>query len=182
MAVSQWIRPVILEGKHVKLAQLSHVYSLDLQAAIGDQHKIWYTLVPEPQNLTQEISRRLELQAKQSMLPFVVIKLPENTAVGMTTYMNIDAPNRKLEIGYTWYAKSVQRTGANTEAKLMMLKHAFEDLNCIAVEFRTHRLNQQSRKAIERLGAKLDGILRNDRIMLNGTIRDTCVYSIINSE
>jgi RimJ/RimL family protein N-acetyltransferase len=96
--------------------------------------------------------------------------------------MNIDAGNRRVEIGSTWYAQRVQRTALNTECKLLLLTHAFERLNCIAVEFRTHFFNRQSRQGIERLGAKLDGILRNHQIGVNGTMRDTVVYSIIASE
>ena len=100
----------------------------------------------------------------------------------MTTLMNVDAANRHVEIGSTWYAKSVQRSGLNTEAKLLLLAHAFDTLNCIAVEYRFHFMNHQSRRAIERLGAKLDGILRSHEIAANGTLRDTCVYSIIAPE
>jgi RimJ/RimL family protein N-acetyltransferase len=100
----------------------------------------------------------------------------------MTTYMNIDAKNRRVEIGSTWYRKAVQRSALNTECKLMLLTHAFESLNCIAVEFRTHFFNHQSRRGIERLGAKLDGVLRQHQVMPDGSLRDTCVYSIIASE
>ena len=103
-------------------------------------------------------------------------------AVGMTTYMNVDTPNRRVEIGSTWYARRVQRTALNTQCKLLLLQHAFEKLDCIAVEFRTHFFNHQSRRGIERLGAKQDGILRNHQIAPNGTLRDTVVYSIIASE
>ena len=116
------------------------------------------------------------------MLPFAVIDNASGKAVGMTTYMNIDAPQRRVEIGSTWYRRSVQRTEINSQCKLMLLAHAFETLDCIAVEFRTHFFNHQSRKGIERLGAKLDGILRNHMVMPNGTMRDTCVYSIIAPE
>ena len=112
------------------------------------------------------------------MVPFAILDR-NGKAVGMTTYMNIDATNRRVEIGSTWYAASVQRTGLNTECKYLLLRHAFEDIDCVGVEFRTHYLNTQSRRAIERLGAKLDGILRHHMIMPNGTLRDTCVYSII---
>jgi RimJ/RimL family protein N-acetyltransferase len=111
------------------------------------------------------------------MAPFTVLD-PENRIAGMTTYMNIDAQNRRVEIGSTWYARRVQRTPLNTEAKLLLLTHAFETLNCIAVEFRTHFLNHQSRRAIERLGARLDGILRHHTVTADGLLRDTCVYSI----
>ena len=134
------------------------------------------------ERMTTEIDRRLALQASGSMLPFTVIDNAAGRPVGMTTYMNIDRANRHLEIGSTWYRKRAQRTAINTEAKLLLLGHAFERLDCIAVEFRTHVLNQQSRRGIERLGAKLDGILRSHQIMPNGTLRDTCVYSIVAPE
>lgn len=116
------------------------------------------------------------------MLPFTVIERATGQTVGMTTYMNVDTINRRVEIGSTWYARRVQRTALNTEAKLLLLAHAFDIMGCIAVEFRTHFMNEQSRRAIERLGAKLDGILRNHSVAANGTLRDTCVYSIIASE
>ena len=106
----------------------------------------------------------------------------EGRVAGMTTFMNVDAENRRVEIGSTWYARRVQRTGLNTEAKLLLMGYAFERLGCIAVEFRTHFMNQQSRRAIERLGAKLDGVLRSHAVMPNGTLRDTVVYSVIASE
>lgn len=129
-----------------------------------------------------EIERRLRLKEARSMLPFTVVEAETGEIVGMTTYMNVDAVNRRVEIGSTWYARRVQRTALNTEAKLLLLGHAFDRLGCIAVEFRTHFMNQQSRRAIERLGAKLDGILRNHVVAQNGTLRDTVVYSVIASE
>jgi RimJ/RimL family protein N-acetyltransferase len=122
------------------------------------------------------------LREKGSMMPFAIIDQSNNRAVGMTTYMNIDAINKRVEIGSTWYRKSVQRSPLNTECKLLLLRYAFKYLNCIAVEFRTHFVNHQSRRAIERLGAKLDGVLRSHMILPNGTVRDTAVYSIIPSE
>jgi RimJ/RimL family protein N-acetyltransferase len=139
-------------------------------------------MVPEPEGVRAEIERRLALRESGSMLPFSVIDQATGRAVGMTTYMNIDQPNRRIEIGSTWYRKSVQRSPFNTECKLLLLQHAFEQLDCIAVEFRTHFINTPSRRAIERLGAKFDGILRSHMIMQNGTIRDTAVYSIIQPE
>ena len=129
-----------------------------------------------------EIERRLASQRDGTMLPFAVIDPASSTAVGMTTYMNVDARNRRVEIGSTWYAKHVQRTALNTEAKRLLLAHAFETLDCIAVEFRTHWMNQQSRAAIARLGAKQDGVLRNHQIASDGTLRDTVVFSIVASE
>jgi RimJ/RimL family protein N-acetyltransferase len=179
-----WPDPLTLRGTHAILEPLSHARHDELVEAArdGELWNLWYTFIPTPEKMGAEIDRRLELQGKGSMLPFAVIDPACNVAVGMTTYMDIDAANRRLEIGSTWYRKRVQRTALNTECKLMLLRHAFETLDCVAVEFRTHFFNRASRRAIERLGAKLDGILRNHRIQANGTLRDTCVYSIIESE
>jgi len=174
-----WAEPVTLTGSHGALVPLSRDHLADLKAATadGDLHRLWYTTVPAPEGMAAEIDRRLRLQEKGSMVPFTVLD-SSGRAVGMTTYMNIDAANRRLEIGSTWYRKSVQRSLLNTECKRLMLTHAFEALDAIAVEFRTHVMNHQSRRAIERLGARPDGILRAHMIMPNGTIRDTAVYSI----
>jgi RimJ/RimL family protein N-acetyltransferase len=147
----------------------------------GELFKLWYTAVPTPEGMAKEIDRRLALQASGSMLPFTVFDADGGIS-GMTTYMNIDAANRRVEIGSTWYAKRVQRGPLNTQCKLLLLGHAFEGLNCIAVEFRTHFFNHQSRRAIERLGAKQDGILRSHQVAPNGTLRDTVVYSITAAE
>jgi RimJ/RimL family protein N-acetyltransferase len=147
----------------------------------GELWKLWYTSVPSPEGMAAEIKRRLELQAKGSMLPFAVLDA-EGRVAGMTTFMNIDPVHKRVEIGSTWYAKRVQRTPLNTECKLMLMTHAFEALGCIAVEYRTSFFNQQSRRAIERLGAKLDGILRSHQRHSDGSLRDTCVYSIIAGE
>ena len=179
-----WLQPVTLKGAHAILEPLSLARHDELVEAVrdGELWKLWYTMVPPPERMRAEIDRRLDLQAKGSMLPFAVIDPATKTAVGMTTYMNVDAIHRRVEIGSTWYRKRAQRTPLNTECKLMLLTHAFETLECIAVEFRTHYFNQQSRRAIERLGAKPDGILRNHQRAADGTLRDTCVYSIIASE
>ncbi len=181
---AEFCRPVTLSGVHVELVPLSLDHCDGLIAAVRDGQlwELWYTSAPAPQRMAAEIERRFALQQVGSMLPFTVIDRPTGEIVGMTTYMNVDAVNRRVEIGSTWYARRVQRTALNTEAKLLLLAHAFETLGCIAVEFRTHYMNQQSRRAIERLGAKLDGILRNHSIAANGTLRDTCVYSILVSE
>lgn len=178
------LQPITLTGRHVQLVPLSieHHDALINAVSDGDLWKLWYTSAPAPDNMSAEINRRLTLQQSRSMIPFTVIDPNKGSIVGMTTYMNIDSINRRVEIGSTWYAKHVQRTALNTEAKLLLLTHAFESLNCIAVELRTHFMNRQSRHAIERLGAKLDGILRSHSFVANGTIRDTCVYSIIASE
>jgi RimJ/RimL family protein N-acetyltransferase len=179
-----WPDPITLTGEHAILEPLSHARHDELVEAVrdGELWKLWYTFIPTPEKMRAEIDNRLEQQRQGSMLPFTVVATSSGRAVGMTTYMNIDAVERRLEIGSTWYRKSVQRTALNTECKLMLLTHAFEELDCIAVEFRTHFLNHQSRRAIERLGAKLDGVLRNHRRASDGTLRDTCVYSIIASE
>ncbi|WP_432449634.1 GNAT family N-acetyltransferase [Aliiroseovarius marinus] len=178
-----WPAPITLTGTHVTLAPLSmdHAPGLRAASADGELHRLWYTTVPEADEMENEITRRLSLQKAGTMVPFCVMT-PDGTPVGMTTYMNIDATNRRLEIGSTWYRKSVQRGPLNTEAKRLLLSHAFDDLNCIAVELRTHFMNHQSRTAIERLGAKLDGVLRSHMDQGNGVIRDTAVYSIIASE
>lgn len=179
-----WPEPVTLRGDTVTLEPLAQAHHDDLAEAVkdGELWKLWYTTVPAPEAMRAEIDRRLGLQAAGAMLAFAAIDKRTGRAAGMTTYMDVDAANRRLEIGSTWYRKSVQRTALNTEAKLLLLTHAFEVLDCIAVEFRTHFFNQASRRGIERLGAKLDGILRSHRIMANGTLRDTCVYSIVAAE
>lgn len=179
-----WLQPVTLRGPVAILAPLSHDHRDDLVEAVRDGAlwNLWYTTVPTAEGMAAEIDRRLGLQAKGSMLPFAAIDPASGRAVGMTTFMNADAANRRVEIGSTWYRRSVQRTALNTQCKLLLLTHAFETLDCIAVEFRTHFFNHASRRGIERLGAKLDGILRNHQIMANGTLRDTCVYSIAAGE
>ncbi len=179
-----WLAPVKLTGKHVRLEPLAFEHHDDLVESVrdGELWNLWYTSIPTPDKVRAEIERRLGLQDKGSMLPFAGVELASGRAVGMTTYMDIDAANRRVEIGSTWYRQRVWRTALNTECKLLLLRHAFEELSCVAVEFRTHFMNQRSRRAIERLGAKLDGILRNHRFLPNGTLRDTCVYSIIANE
>jgi len=175
---------VSLEGRQVSLVPLTQAHHHDLVEAAkdGELWNLWYTSVPTAAGMAADIERRLELQKAGSMLPFAVIEKATREAVGMTTYLNIDADNRRVEIGATWYRKRVQRSGLNTECKLLLLTHAFERLGCIAVEFRTHFFNRQSRAGIERLGAKLDGILRQHMIGRGGTLRDTCVYSILDHE
>lgn len=175
--------PITLKGTHVTLEPLSLAHEAEAAEAVkdGELWQLWYTAIPPPERMRAEIERRLALQDKGSMLPFAV-RDAAGRMVGMTTYMNIDATHRRVEIGSTWTAMSAQRGPLNTECKLLLLTHAFEQLACIAVEFRTHFFNQQSRRAIERLGAKLDGILRSHQMAPNGTLRDTCVYSIVAAE
>lgn len=178
-----WPDPVTLAGPHATLRPLAPAHHDGLCDATrdGELWRLWYTAVPSPEGMAREIERRLGLQAAGSMLPFTVFDAAGHIA-GMTTYMNIDAAHRRVEIGSTWYARSTQRSALNTQCKRLLLAHAFETLDCIAVEFRTHRLNTQSRRAIERLGAQLDGILRAHQVSPNGTLRDTAVYSITAAE
>jgi RimJ/RimL family protein N-acetyltransferase len=172
--------PVTLSGRHVGLVPLSREHGDALAEAVrdGELWQLWYTAIPSPETMEAEINRRLALQAAGSMLPFTVLDGSSGQPVGMTTYMNIDAAGPRVEIGSTWYAARVQRTLLNTEAKRLLLAHAFEGLGCLAVEFRTHFMNHASRRAIERLGAKLDGVLRHHQRMKDGTLRDTCIYSV----
>lgn len=173
--------PITLRGAHVTLVPLQAQHAAALGQAVGDLHRLWYTAIPAPQDMEAEITRRLALQAQGSMLPFAVLS-PSGVPVGMTSYMNIQASVPRVEIGSTWISAQVQRGPMNTQAKRLLLGHAFEQLGCIAVEFRTHRLNSQSRRAIERLGAQLDGILRAHMVAPDGTLRDTAVYSITATE
>src|SRR6202522_560826 len=179
-----FVEPISLHGQVASLVPLSPSHHDDLVASVkdGDLWHLWYTKVPAPDQLRAEIERRLDLQKQGSMTPFAVIEKSTGEAVGMTTFMNIDEKNRRVEIGSTWYRKRVQRSGVNTQCKLLLLTYAFETLACLAVEFRTHFFNRQSRSGIERLGAKLDGILRQHMIGADGTLRDTCVYSILDRE
>lgn len=178
-----WPAPVTLSGSHATLLPLALTHLDELATAVrdGELWNLWYTSIPRPDGMRAEIERRLSLQEKGSMLPFTV-RDASGKVVGMTTYMNIDAAHKRVEIGSTWYAKSVQRSPLNTECKLMLLTHAFETLDCIAVEFRTSFFNQQSRNAILRLGARQDGILRSHQRHADGSLRDTCVYSITAAE
>jgi RimJ/RimL family protein N-acetyltransferase len=182
--MNTWIKPTTLEGKIVKLVplEINHREGLIEAVSDGNLSELWYTAVPSKNTIDKYIEAALKEQANEKSLPFVVIEKASGKIIGATRYLNIEAEHQRLEIGYTFYAKSVQRTGVNTECKYLLLQHAFETLQCIAVEFRTHWHNQPSRIAIERLGAKLDGVLRNHKIMGDGLIRDTVVYSILNTE
>ncbi len=183
MAVT-FLNAVTLVGDLVTLEPLSldHHDGLADAARDGDLWDLWYTSVPRPEAMRAEIERRLALAAAGTMAPFTARRNDTGRIIGMTTYMNVDAKNRRVEIGSTWNARSAQRTGTNTESKLLLLTHAFVELDCIAVEFRTHWMNLQSRAAIANLGAKQDGVLRNDSVMPDGSLRDTVVFSIIASE
>jgi len=179
-----FVEPITLHGKHAILEPLAetHLNSLQAAAADGELWNLWFTSVPTPDEAAANIAFRLGERERETMMPFVVRRVIDNRILGATTFCNIVEATRRVEIGYTWYAQSAQRTAINTEVKLMMLQHAFETLDCMAVEFRTHHQNLKSRAAIKRLGAKLDGVLRSHGIDRQGGIRDTVVYSIIAAE
>lgn len=176
--------PITLSGEYVALEPLGQQHHDDLCDATrdGELWKLWYTTVPSPEGMRAEIDRRKALLEAGRMVPWAVRHQASGRVVGMTTFMNVEAEKPRVEIGSTWYARAVQRTALNTECKLLLLTHAFDTLGCIAVEFRTSWFNNQSRRAIERLGAKPDGVLRNHTRMPDGTMRDTCVYSILPHE
>jgi N-acetyltransferase len=183
-AVSGFLEPVTLTGEQwVTLEPLTreHVPLIASASADGDLGALWFTGAPSPQTAAAWVDMRLALQTPDTGLTFVV-RRRDGTVVGSSSYMNVDPPNRRLEIGNTWYGASVRRSGVNTETKLLMLTHAFEVLGCVAVEFRTHFFNFTSRAAIERLGAKQDGVLRSHQLLTDGTRRDTVVYSILDIE
>ncbi|ANH72989.1 acetyltransferase domain protein [Ralstonia insidiosa] len=181
------IEPVTLSGQHAWLEPLGPEHEEEVRAAAADGElwRLWYTSVPSPEKVADWLAIALDMRERLGAMPFVVREMRDGQpgkVVGATRLFNVDEANRRLEIGHTWYAKSVQRTAINTECKLLLLTHAFETLHCIAVEFRTHWMNHQSRAAIARLGAKQDGVLRNHQRMPDGSFRDTVVFSIIESE
>jgi len=182
-SATHWLQPVTLAGDHVRLEPLArdHVEGLQRAAGDGELWKLWYTSVPAPDATADYVDTALALQAQGKALPFVV-RDGSGEIVGCTRFGNVDADNRRVEIGWTWYAKRVQRTALNTEAKLLLLQQAFEKMQCAAVEFRTNWFNHASRNAIARLGAKQDGVLRNHMRMADGSYRDTVVFSIIANE
>jgi RimJ/RimL family protein N-acetyltransferase len=174
--------PVTLENSHVRLEPLSLDHAGELaEATVGLDH-VWYTSVPTADRIVDDIRQRLQWRAEGHMNPWTVRRVDTGRAVGMTTFCNIDQANRHVEIGHTWLGIEAQRTAVNTAAKLLLLGHAFDQCDAIAVELRTHWHNRQSREAIARLGAKQDGILRNHRIGPGGTLRDTVVFSILPGE
>jgi RimJ/RimL family protein N-acetyltransferase len=178
------LEPVTLAGEEVTLEPLraDHVGALAAAASDGRLWELWYTSVPTPEAMAEDVAARLAARDAGTMLPFTVRRNDTGAVVGATTYCNVEADIPRLEIGYTWTAASAQRSGVNAESKLLLLTHAFEVLGCIAVEFRTHWHNVQSRTAIARLGAKQDGVLRNHRRQPDGSLRDTVVFSITDTE
>ncbi|MFZ6709923.1 GNAT family N-acetyltransferase [Undibacterium sp. TC9W] len=175
---------ITLKGKHVTLEPLEqhHLANIQAAAADGELWKLFFTSVPSPDNTQNWLNIALDMQQQQKAVPFVVRENATGQIVGATRYCNMDINNKRLEIGYTWYAQRVQRSPVNTECKLLLLGHAFEEFGCIAVEFRTDWFNRRSQAAIERLGAKRDAVLRNHMILPDGRIRDTVVYSVLHSE
>src|SRR5690349_17927416 len=182
--MTRFIEPVVLTGTHAILEPLGreHEAAIKKASADGELWKLWYTSVPAPDKTSEWLDIALDMRERLGAMPFVVRHKATGDVVGSTRYFNVDATNRRLEIGHTWYARRAQRTAINSECKLLLLTHAFEALRCIAVEFRTHWFNHRSRRAIERLGAKQDGVLRNHQLLADGSRRDTVVYSIIEGE
>ncbi len=182
--MNSWLQTIELIGEKVKLIPLlkEHKKGLLNAAADGNLWNLWYTSVPSIDTIELYIESALGQLENKTSLPFTIVDANSNNIIGCTRYCNVDSANKRLEIGYTWYSKSVQRTGINTESKYLLLKYAFEQLGCIAVEFRTNWHNHPSRNAILRLGAKQDGVLRNHKIDDFGNLRDTVVFSIISQE
>lgn len=180
---SYWTAVPTLRGRHVMLEPLhiSHADRLCHALGNGELSELWYTNVPHPEQAASYVAAALEMQAKGQALPFVV-RNAEGTIVGCTRYYDVDPVVPRVQIGYTWYAPSVQRTGLNTEAKLLLLGHAFETMGCICVGFETSWFNHASRAAIARLGAKQDGVLRSHRRHADGSVRDTVAFSILECE
>jgi RimJ/RimL family protein N-acetyltransferase len=176
--------PVTLAGRFVRLEplQLEHLPGLQEAVLDGDVHRLWYTQVPAPDAMEAEIRSRLARQEAGTMVPFATRRLSDGRIIGMTAYCNIDAATPRLEIGHTWNSASAHGSGTNPDSKLLLLAHAFDVLGCRAVEFRTHWMNFRSREAIARLGARQDGVLRNHLRMPDGTLRDTVVFSVLDTE
>src|SRR5438105_7423635 len=178
------VEPVTLEGKHVRLEPLSLAHHAALCEA-GLDEDLWRWIAAPgrtPEEMRAYIETALSEQAAGTALPFATIERASGRAIGSTRYGNIDCSNRRVEIGWTWIARPWQRTAVNTEAKYLMLRHAFETLGCIRVELKTDSLNEKSRDAILRLGAKEEGTFRRHLITWTGRVRDTVYFSILDSE
>ena len=182
--MSRFVEPVTLTGQRWVLLEpltRAHIPEIAHVAEDGELGRLWYTSAPKPQAAQQWVDWMLSLRAGDDGVTYVARGL-DGALVGSSSFLHVDPANRRLEIGHTWYVASARRSGVNTETKLLMLGHAFDELNCVAVEFRTHFFNFTSRAAIERLGAKLDGVLRSHQVMPDGSRRDTVVYSILDIE
>ncbi len=179
------VRPLTLTGHVIRLEPLAEAHVPDLTVA-GRDESIWrfmrYGLIQTEAQMTDLVRHLLAAQAAGTDLPFAVVHLATGRAIGMTRYLNIEPANRSLEIGGTWYAVAYQRTAVNTECKYLLLAHAFETLGCVRVQIKTDRRNERSQRAIERLGAVREGLLRNHNILPDGTLRDSVFYSILPAE
>lgn len=183
--MNRFVEPTTLTGQRWVLLEpltIDHAPEVADAAADGDAGSLWFTTAPAPDTAAAWVHRQLDMQAGDQGVTYVIRRLSDGGLVGSSSFFHVDAPNRRLEIGCTWYAGSARRTGVNTETKLLMLGHAFDTLGCLAVELRTHFFNTTSRAAIERLGAKLDGVLRSHQLLPDGSRRDTAVYSILDIE
>ena len=182
--MSRFVEPVTLAGRHATLEPLEAGHADALADAVrdGELWRLWFTSIAPPERMAEYVAAALDMRERLGAMPFVVRDHASGAIVGCTRYFAVDAVNRRLEIGHTWYAKRVQRTAVNTECKRLLLGHAFERLGCIAVEFRTHWFNFASREAIARLGAKQDGVLRSHQLGSDGARRDTVVFSIVDHE
>ena len=178
------IHPIILEGKHVRLEPLTQAHHAQL-CEVGFDDELWRlttTIIRTPEDMKKYIDTSLKDFSEGKALPFAIIEKRSNTAVGSTRFGNIERTHRRVEIGWTWIAKQWQRTFINTEAKYLLLSHAFDTLGCMRVEFKTDSTNSRSRNALMRIGAKEEGVFRNHMIMPGGRIRHSVYFSIIDSE
>ena len=178
------IEPIVLEGNHVRLEPLSPAHVAQL-CDVGLDADLWQwttNLVSTPGEMSVYVESALQMQSEGTALPFAIIERASGRAIGSTRFGNINPNHRRVEIGWTWIARLWQRSSINTESKYLMLKHAFEGLDCIRVEFKTDSLNQRSRTAILRIGAKEEGVLRNHMLTHAGRVRHTVYYSIIDTE
>ena len=182
--MEKWLKEIVLETNNIKLLPISESHKADLLIAStdGNLSELWFTSIPTKNNIDNYIAKAIEDYNQDKGLAFVVIDKNTNRIIGTTRYTNATPEHRRLEIGYTWYSKTFQKTYVNSECKLLLLTHAFEELKAIAVEFRTNWYNFTSRNAIARLGAKQDGVIRNHQIMSDGSFRDTVIFSIIESD
>lgn len=178
------IKPAVLEGRGIRLEPLTEEHHAGLAAATADGRlwELWFTAIPEPENVPAYVATALAGQREGHMLPWAVRELATGAIIGTTRYHDIVAAIDRVEIGYTWYAKSRQRTNVNTTCKLLLLSHAFETLGCGVVGLRTDGFNFRSQRAIEALGAKKDGVVRHHAARRDGTVRDSVMYSILASE
>ena len=180
----EFATPVVLQAHGVRLEPLAmaHVPALRLAAADGELWNLRVTSVPRPEDTEAYVTQALEMQSRGERLPWAVVDAASARVLGCTSYHDIVAAVRRVEIGWTWYARSVQRSHVNTAAKLLLMSHAFDTLGCNVVGWRTDILNLASQRAIERLGAQRDGVLRCHALRRDGSIRDTVMYSLLASE